>query len=185
VHGQDPDPVTTTRVLSGVDARIDLALQNAASYQDVHHAQEGMSHKQDIYDIKQEAAGIAKEVVKGTTKDVVNKLPGGEIIHGVLGKLRDDGYDEMIEKWNPKPSPIVEQFPSSYVVKSTADLDFSNRIRAATDAAGNQISTELRDWYDVNYGGGYNDMIGDFLAHNPAEIDQFVSGGVKITGEGK
>ncbi len=44
---------------------------------------------------------------------MVNKLPGGEIIHGVVGSLRDQGWDTAIDQWNPKPDPAVVKFPSA------------------------------------------------------------------------
>ncbi len=180
VHGQDPDSVDTPRMMAGVDARVDYAIQNAASYQDVHHAMDGLSHQQDVHGVKQEAADIAKEVFKGATKEVVNKLPGGEIIHGVVGSLRDQGWDTAIDQWNPKPDPAVVKFPSAADVSGGADLNFDSRLQSANNAAGNLISGQDYKDYRVIYGGAYNDLLKDGLAENPEQIDAFVSGGSKI-----
>lgn len=36
----------TPHMMVGVDKRVDYAIQNAASYQDVHHTMDGLSHQQ-------------------------------------------------------------------------------------------------------------------------------------------
>ncbi|MBF6176455.1 TPR repeat region-containing protein [Nocardia blacklockiae] len=182
VHGQDPDLVNTPRMLAGVDARIDNAILNAATYQDVHDAIDGYSHQQEIHDTKQKAAEIAKSLVEGATNEAVNKLPGGEIVHSLIGDMRDQGIDSAIEKWNPKPDPVVVQFPRVQDVESSANLDFDDRIIRANGASDAPIPQSVLDVYRDRYGGAYNDLAVTGLATSPEEIDRYVSGGAKVAG---
>lgn len=184
VNGQDPDKVKTPMMMAGVDARITNAEQNAAVYQDLQHVNGNNAHQQNLHDIKQEAADIAKEVAKGASKELVNKLPGGEIVHGIVGKLRDDGYDTAIEQWNPKPDPQSIQVPNPEAVTSRADLDFINRIREAHENSGKIVSDDVIDQYSRDYGNAYNPLAIAGLATTTTDIDKFATGGLLVQKQG-
>ncbi len=171
-------------MMAGVDARINNAEQNAAVYQDLQNVNGNDAHQQNLHGIKQEAADIAKEVAKGASKELVNKLPGGEIIHGIVGKLRDDGYDAAIEQWNPKPDPQSIQVPSPEAVTSRADLDFINRIREAHENSGKVVSDDVIDQYCRDYGNAYNPLAIAGLATTTTDIDKFARGGLLVQKQG-
>ncbi|MVU81597.1 hypothetical protein GPX89_30700 [Nocardia sp. ET3-3] len=179
VQGQDPSKIDTTRALAGVDARIDTAILNAATYQDVHNKMEGLTHQQEVQDTKQKAADIAKEVFKGITKEAVDKIPGGDIVHGVVEKMRDDSWDSAIEEWNPKPNAVIAQFPQAENVQATGDFDFDHRITDANASGGNQNQDQV-DGYKDRYGTAYNELVKNLLAENPDQINALVDGGYKL-----
>lgn len=178
-QGQDPDKLSTPMMLAGVDARIDTAILNAATYQDVHNKIEGLSHQQDVHDVRQKAADIAKDVFKGATQDLVNKLPGGEIVHEVVGTMRDEKWDEAIENWNPEPDPVSVQFPRPGDVQATGDFAFDRKIIDANASGGTQSQDRIEE-YRARYGTAYNEVITNLLAENPDQINALVNGGYKI-----
>ncbi|MFJ4652117.1 WXG100 family type VII secretion target [Nocardia sp. NPDC088792] len=184
VHGQDPSKVDTTRALAGVDARIDTAILNAATYQDAHDTMNGLTHQQEVQDTKSKAADIAKSVFQTVTKEAVDKLPGGDIVHGVVSTMRDQQWDSQIEAWNPKPNPVVVQFPGPSDVHATGDFDFDHHIEDANSNGGNQSKDQIDD-YRTRYGTGYNELVTDLLADSPDKINAFVDGGSKVQASSK
>ncbi|MQY17422.1 TPR repeat region-containing protein [Nocardia macrotermitis] len=180
ISGHDPDSVRTPETLANLDSRVNAAILNAGSYQHVHHAMDGLAHQQDTHDVKQEASKIAKEVFKGATKELVNKFPGGEIVHGIVGNIRDDGWDSSIEQWNPKPDSTIVAFPRAHDVGDAAVVDFDSRLQAADSAAGLGRWPDGYKDYRVPYDSTYKQDLSDGLITSKEKLENFLSGGSKI-----
>ncbi|MFD3507328.1 hypothetical protein [Nocardia sp. NPDC058666] len=167
------DPAKALTIMGGIDARMDSAISNAALFRDVNDKIEGYSHRQEIYDSKQKAAEFASMLVGGVTDGPIEKMPGGAIVHGIVGEMRDKGMESVIEKWNPKPEEESSQFPRPQDLKANAYAYYDEKV------ALHNLSTDARDKLST----AYNGLAVDTIIDSPDALNQFLAGGAaQVTG---
>ncbi|MFD6395444.1 WXG100 family type VII secretion target [Nocardia sp. NPDC060249] len=181
-NGQDTTPLDTAAMIGGLDARIDNALYNAATNLDVSEASDKFTHANEIYETKQKAAEFATTLISGGTDQAVERLPGGAIVHGIVGEMRDKGMESVVEKWNPEPDPQPVQFPNVETLQGRAWENFRTQLDTANSAGGSQLPTVITDQYRRDYSGAYNDLDTGF-AGNPDRLKQFLAGNTAYIGD--
>ncbi|MEV6071038.1 hypothetical protein AB0L82_31210 [Nocardia sp. NPDC052001] len=178
VQGRDPDPLETAKYLANVDAHMNVGAQNAKIYLDSLKADEHNHHVQDQYEAKQQAGEFVKDLIGQSTDIAIDRVPGGAIVHGIVGDLRDSGLDQVIEAWNPEPDLKGVQYPDLYDSRSIADQGFKSYLEDANQRNGQSITRENERAYIGNYGGAYNDTVGSSLLTNTDQIKYWLTGGV-------
>ncbi|MCX4092584.1 hypothetical protein [Nocardia sp. alder85J] len=136
--------------LRDLNARMTAQHYNALFYQDDTNATDTAKHLQEVYDSKQQAAEVAKEIISDVlptdkvTSPITDLLPsvaqGGA--KGYLNGLPGDAMDRIISAWNPAPDPVHVQDPSDSRISSEIRAEATNKLIDASYRNG-QIPTEI------------------------------------------
>ncbi|WP_019925671.1 hypothetical protein [Nocardia sp. BMG111209] len=137
--------------LRDLNARMTAQHYNALFYQDDMNATDAAKHLQEVYDSKQKAAEIAKQIITNTipmdkvTTPITDLLPhvaqgaAKSYINGLPGMA----MDKVIAAWNPVPDPVHVQDPSGNQISSEIKVEATNKLLDAAYRAG-QLPTALQ-----------------------------------------
>lgn len=104
--------------LGDLNARHTSAITNALTFQAQENIDEHNNAAQETYENRQKAGDIVKSAVLDTF-DPGGKGPLGAVAGPVYEVLKEQGYEGVMEKWNPEPTPKQVQSPD--VTQITAD----------------------------------------------------------------
>ncbi|KZM75516.1 hypothetical protein [Nocardia terpenica] len=130
--------------------RMTVQHYNALFQQDNMNAEETAKHLQEVYDSKQKAADIAKELVTNAvpmdkiTKPATDLLPSvvGDPVNKYGTGLPAKWMDSAIEAWNPKPDPIHVQDPNVNNISAELSHETRNKLLDAAYRNG-QLPSDL------------------------------------------
>lgn len=178
-QGLDPDQLETSKYLANIDAHMDVASQNAKSYMNSLEVGGHNDHMQDQWETRQKAGEIVKDLISQGTDAAIGRAPGGALVHGLIGDLRDKGLDQALEAWNPEPDVRGVQYPDKYVFQSAADQKFQSDLRFENTHSSQPIPRELLSSYIRDYGGAYNDTASSSLVIDSDSMKKWFSGAVE------
>ncbi|MQY26198.1 TPR repeat region-containing protein [Nocardia aurantia] len=122
--------------LRDLNARMTAQHYNALFYQDDTNASDTAKHLQEVYESKQKAAEIAKQIITDTipmdkvTSPITDLLPG--VAQGAaksyLNGLPGLAMDKVIAAWNPLPDPVHVQDPSGNQISSEIRREAMNKL---------------------------------------------------------
>lgn len=104
--------------LADLNARHTSAITNALTFQDQQNIDDHNDAARETYENRQKAGDIVKSAVLDTF-DPGGKGPAGVIAGPVYEVLKEQGYEGVMEKWNPEPTP--EQIRSPDADQITAE----------------------------------------------------------------
>ncbi|WP_245650655.1 TPR repeat region-containing protein [Nocardia harenae] len=110
--------------LADLNARHTSAITNALTFQDQEKINEHNDAAQETYDNRQKAGDIAKSALLDTL-DPGGKGPAGVVAGPVYEVLKEQGYEGVMDKWNPEPDPVSAQYPDA----SRLDAETNDRMR--------------------------------------------------------